>query len=59
MNNDDEGRFPAQEHTNGASKIPTIIYYDLGGKVRAVGAEAMQEGIYEMAEEESWVKAEW
>ena len=57
MNND--GRFPAYEHISGASKIPTIIYYDLGGKVRAVGAEAMQEGICEMAEEESWVKAEW
>jgi hypothetical protein len=52
-------RFPAHEHISGASKIPTIIYYDRKGKVRAVGAEAMREGIYEMAEEEQWVKAEW
>ncbi|KAF8805124.1 hypothetical protein BYT27DRAFT_7339733 [Phlegmacium glaucopus] len=51
-------RFPALEHING-SKIPTLIYYDRNGKVRAVGAEAMKEGIYEVAEDENWVKAEW
>ena len=59
LNKDDDGRFPAHEHISGASKIPTIIYYDLGGNVRAVGAEAMREGIYEIAEDENWVKAEW
>jgi hypothetical protein len=52
-------RFPAHEHITGASKIPTVIYYDRSGKVRAVGAEAMKEGIYEIAEDENWVKAEW
>ncbi|CAA7260337.1 unnamed protein product [Cyclocybe aegerita] len=52
-------RFPAHEHISGASKIPTIIYYDRTGKVRAVGAEAMKEGIYELAEDENWTKAEW
>ncbi|KAF8805180.1 hypothetical protein BYT27DRAFT_7192857 [Phlegmacium glaucopus] len=52
-------RFPAHEHIGGASKIPTVIYYDQSGKVRAVGAEAMKEGIYEVAEDENWVKAEW
>ena len=52
-------RFPAQEHISGAFKIPTVIYYDLSGKVRAVGAEAVNEGIYEIAEDENWVKAEW
>ncbi|KAF8155273.1 hypothetical protein BJ912DRAFT_1050978 [Pholiota molesta] len=51
-------RFPAHEHISGASKIPTIIYYDRNGKVQAVGAEAMREGIYEQAEDEQWVKAE-
>ncbi|KDR69384.1 hypothetical protein GALMADRAFT_255879 [Galerina marginata CBS 339.88] len=35
------------------------MYYDKAGKVRAVGAEASVEGIYEMAEEEGWIKAEW
>ena len=52
-------RFPAHEHISGASKIPTIIYYDRAGEVRAVGAEATREGIYEIAEDEKWVKAEW
>jgi hypothetical protein len=52
-------RFPAHEHISGASKIPTIIYYDRNGTVKAVGAEAMREGIYETAEDEQWVKAEW
>jgi hypothetical protein len=52
-------RYPAQEQISGASKIPTVIYYDLRGNVRAVGAEAVKEGIYEEAEDENWVKAEW
>ncbi|KAF8805120.1 hypothetical protein BYT27DRAFT_7243300 [Phlegmacium glaucopus] len=52
-------RFPAHEHISGASKIPTVIYYDQNGKVKAVGAEAMKEGIFEVAEDENWVKAEW
>jgi hypothetical protein len=51
-------RFPGHEHISDASKIPTIIYYDRNGKVQAVGAEAMREGIYEQAEDEQWVKAE-
>ncbi|KAH9485815.1 Heat shock 70 kDa protein 12B [Psilocybe cubensis] len=52
-------RFPAHEHISGASKIPTVIYYDRKGVVRAVGAEAMREGIFETAAEENWIKAEW
>ncbi|KAF8989882.1 hypothetical protein BDQ17DRAFT_1288292 [Cyathus striatus] len=52
-------RFPAQEHVGGDSKIPTILYYDLDGNIRAAGAEAMKEGIEDMAEEEEWAKAEW
>ncbi|KAF9478439.1 hypothetical protein BDN70DRAFT_933391 [Pholiota conissans] len=52
-------RFPAHEQISGASKIPTIIYYDRSGNVKAVGADAMVEGIYEQAVDEQWVKAEW
>ncbi|TFK21935.1 hypothetical protein FA15DRAFT_597024 [Coprinopsis marcescibilis] len=52
-------RFPAHEQVSGASKIPTIIYYDQEGKVRAVGAESLREGITDQAEEEGWVKSEW
>ena len=55
---DDDGRFPAHD-TSDASKIPTIIYYDLDGKVRAVGVEAMREGFDEIAYDENWVKAQW
>ena len=53
------GRFPAQEHVSGSSKIPTVLYYDKNGDVRAVGAETLIEGIYEMAEEGGWIKVEW
>ena len=52
-------RYPAHEQVSGASKIPTVIYYDRAGNAVAVGAEALREGVYEMAEEEGWVKAEW
>ncbi|RXW11497.1 hypothetical protein EST38_g14358 [Candolleomyces aberdarensis] len=48
-------RFPAHEQISGASRIPTVIYYDKAGKVRAVGAEAMREGIDETAEEEDLI----
>ncbi|KAG5718638.1 hypothetical protein E4T56_gene16515 [Termitomyces sp. T112] len=52
-------RFPAQEKVGGSSKIPTIIYYDKSGKVRAVGAEATRDELQDLIEEEGWVKAEW
>ncbi|KAF8161525.1 hypothetical protein B0H34DRAFT_781971 [Crassisporium funariophilum] len=52
-------RFPAHEQISGASKIPTIIYYDKEGNVRAVGAEATRDGAFELAEDEGWVKVEW
>lgn len=52
-------RFPAQDSASGASKIPTIVYYDAFGNVRAVGAEATRPGIDIEAAEQGWVKAEW
>ena len=52
-------RFPAHEFISGASKIPTVIYYDRNGKVKGVGAEAMKEGMLETAKDENWAKAEW
>ncbi|KAF8152735.1 hypothetical protein BJ912DRAFT_1115639 [Pholiota molesta] len=51
-------RFPAQERTSGASKIPTVIYYDCSGAVQAIGAEATREGIQEEVEEKQWIKTE-
>ena len=53
------GRYPAQEQVGGDCKIPSIIYYDLQGVVRAVGAEALQEQIIEQAKDDGWVKLEW
>jgi len=44
---------------SGASKIPTIIYYDQDGEIQAVGAEATEDGIYETAIDQGWKKAEW
>ena len=52
-------RYPEHELISGASKIPTVIYYDMNGKVQAVGAEAMREGVQDLAEDGNWVKAEW
>lgn len=56
---DTNTRFPAHELISGASKIPTVIWYDRSGNPRAVGAEAVKEGIFETAADEGWAKAEW
>ena len=42
--NRDDDRFPALAHISDAFKIPTIIYYDLDGRVRAVDEEARRFG---------------
>ncbi|KAK0222695.1 hypothetical protein EDD85DRAFT_860782 [Armillaria nabsnona] len=49
-------RFPSQEHVGNDAKIPTIMYYDQAGNIRAVGAEALKENVIEQAEEDGWVK---
>ncbi|PBK82156.1 hypothetical protein ARMGADRAFT_1171030 [Armillaria gallica] len=49
-------RFPAQETAGGDAKIPTIMYYDKSGKVRAAGAEALDESLVTTAEDEGWIK---
>ena len=52
-------RYPAQEHVGGDNKIPSMMYYDRRGTVRAIGTEALQQHIVEQAKEEKWVKLEW
>ncbi|TEB26609.1 hypothetical protein FA13DRAFT_1795529 [Coprinellus micaceus] len=52
-------RFPGHEQVSGGSKIPTIVYYDRDGNVRAVGAEALQSDNIDKAKAEDWQKAEW
>ncbi len=49
-------RFPSQEHVGSDAKIPTIMYYNNEGTVKAIGAEALKENIIEAAEDEGWVK---
>ncbi|KAF5320698.1 hypothetical protein D9619_002170 [Psilocybe cf. subviscida] len=52
-------RFPAQEDVGGDCKIPTIIYYDGQGAVRAVGAEALDPALEQEDDFDDWTKAEW
>jgi hypothetical protein len=52
-------RYPAQEGVGGSSKIPSVLYYDQSGTVRAVGAEALQANITEKAKDEGWIWVEW
>ncbi|KAF8629982.1 hypothetical protein AX15_003171 [Amanita polypyramis BW_CC] len=52
-------RFPSQQKVGGDSKIPTILFYDQEGTLRAVGAEATQDSFLEEAEDQEYVKVEW
>ncbi len=52
-------RYPAQEQVGGDAKIPTILYYDELGNVRAAGAEALGDNVQHEADENKWIKAEW
>ncbi|KZT05488.1 uncharacterized protein LAESUDRAFT_727132 [Laetiporus sulphureus 93-53] len=54
-------RYPGQEGDNQVrdTKIPTIVYYDEEGTVRAVGAEAKSHDNRQKASDEGWVLTEW
>lgn len=52
-------RYPGQEHASGSSKIPSVLYYDGSGQVRAAGAEVDLPENVEKAEDEEWLKVEW
>ncbi|KAJ8094284.1 hypothetical protein PM082_006824 [Marasmius tenuissimus] len=52
-------KFPGQGKVGGDSKIPSIIYYDQEGKVRAVGAEATEGSFLEEAEDKEYIRVEW
>ena len=51
-------RFPGQEHVAGNSKIPSIMYYDKDGVMKAAGAEADGASVLAQAEDEGWIKTE-
>lgn len=42
----------------GNSKIPSIIYYDTFGNMKAAGAEADGASVLAQAEDEGWIKTE-
>ena len=52
-------RFPAQALVNGDAKVPSLLYYDKNGNVKAVGAEVLTEHVIEAALTEEWTRAEW
>ncbi|TFK71045.1 hypothetical protein BDN72DRAFT_877353 [Pluteus cervinus] len=47
------------EFISGNFKVPSIIWYDAGGDVQAIGAGAIRDGIEEEAEDGQWNKVEW
>ncbi|PPQ68081.1 hypothetical protein CVT24_002945 [Panaeolus cyanescens] len=54
-------RFPSADNkgTVSLSKVPSVLYYDQEGSLKAVGAEVLSESIKEKAADQQWVKAEW
>ena len=56
---DNSLRFPGQPQVGGAAKVPSLLFYDKSGKVRAAGAEVLTESVIETAMMEEWTKAEW
>jgi hypothetical protein len=52
-------KFPGQADGRGNAKVPSILYYDTSGNVKAVGSEALRRNVIEEAEENGWAKAEW
>jgi hypothetical protein len=50
--------FPGQEHVVGSYKIPTIMYYDQEGNMKAGGAETEGSAMMDLAEDYGWTKAE-
>ena len=50
--------FPGQEHVAGSYKIPSIMYYDPDGNMKAGGAETEGNAMIDLAEDYGWTKAE-
>jgi len=43
----------------GAPKVPSVLYYDKQGNMRAAGAEVNSAENVERADDEEWIKIEW
>ena len=52
-------RYPGQDTDAGPAKVPSVMYYDGDGFVRAIGAEALLESNIETARARKWEKVQW
>jgi biotin synthase-related radical SAM superfamily protein len=52
-------RFPRQRHADRIEKVPSVIYYDQAGQLRAIGAEILDPEINARAADERWIKVAW
>ena len=52
-------RYPGHAQGKGDAKIPSLLYYDRNGGVKAVGAEADAQMTTQVPDEEGWTLAEW
>ena len=51
-------RFPSQGVAHTDAKVPSVLYYDKTGAIRATGAEVLARDVIERALTEDWSKAE-
>ncbi|KAK2462914.1 hypothetical protein APHAL10511_005112 [Amanita phalloides] len=52
-------QYPGQQQVGGDSKIPSVVYYDLTGKVVVIGSETDTDTNPEIAQRDDLYKAEW
>ena len=52
-------RYPGNPRAKGDAKIPSLLYYDKNGDVKAAGAEALAQMDTQVPDEEEWTLAEW
>ncbi|KAG8921031.1 hypothetical protein FRC02_000483 [Tulasnella sp. 418] len=50
--------FEGQEHIQ-VPKVPTVLYYDNQGQMRAAGGQTLGKGIITPAAREQWTRVEW
>ena len=56
---DRASRFPRQHHADRIEKVPSVIYYDQRGQLRAIGAEILDPETNAEAADEGWIKVAW
>ncbi|KAG8917973.1 hypothetical protein FRC02_002740 [Tulasnella sp. 418] len=55
----DVSGYAGQEFQASSTKVPTVLYYDQSGKVRAAGSEIFDPDMMLDAREEGWKRVEW